>query len=151
MIGRRGAPNSRNFFVPSSGSLAVAGRWLAGAGGGKAGEVRGGRRFHCAVPGYILHRVTPVRVRPSVRPSVRRQGQTAMKGEQSVMNRIAVHVWTGADGVSERGLPTVLTLHNATPTLKINTKGASPSPPPPPPRRACCRNGMPEDFPLKGS
>ena len=133
------------------------GRALAGA-GGKAGEARseeGGREgedsiVQCPVTSYIVSHPS-ASVRPSVRPSVRRQGQTAMKGEQSVMNRIAVHVWTGADGVSERGLPTVLTLHNATPTLKINTKGASPSPPPPTPRRACFRNGMPEDFPLKGS
>ena len=101
------APNSRNFFVPSSGSLA--GPWLAGwrrRDGGR-GQGRGGRRegedsiVPCsAVPGYILHRVTPVHVPSFVRrPPPRRP--TPMKGEQSVMNRIAVHVWT-TDGHGQR-------------------------------------------------
>ena len=90
-----------------------------------------------------------------------------MKGEQSVMNCIAVHVWTDADATDQRRTTRadervsddfLLTLHNA---VRRDThyeneyarRLPSTSPPPLPPRPSTCNfsnadtDDVPEDFP----
>ena len=130
---------------------------------GRRGEVRAGRE-KIPLCSAQLHLTSCHTRSPATPPPPRRA--IPMKGEQSVMNCIAVHVWTDAteqgrtrtradERVSDDFL---LTLHNA---VRRDThyeneyarRLPSTSPPPLPPPPSTCNfsnadtDGVPEDFP----